>query len=78
VNLDDVQRSAVQAAGHVVFQPGLTVTGEQDVGKQRADERIQTADLLHLRVIIQALQGFAGCCTVLRSRWCQSGVKSGG
>jgi hypothetical protein len=48
--------------------------------------------LLQLRVIIQALQGFAGackcpiskrfsllrfatCCTVLRSRWCQSGVK---
>jgi hypothetical protein len=46
-----------------------------------------------LRVIIQALQGFARgckspiskgvsflplalCCTVLRSRWCQSGVKS--
>src|SRR5215210_3865332 len=45
-----------------------------------------------LRVITQALQGFAGpckfplskgvpflclapCCTVLRSRWCQSGVK---
>jgi hypothetical protein len=47
-----------------------------------------------LRVIIQALQGFAQgckspiskslsflcfarCCTVLRSRWCQSGIKRG-
>jgi hypothetical protein len=48
--------------------------------------------LLQLRVITQALQGFAGdckcsifrgvsflylaeCCTVLRSRWCQCGVR---
>jgi hypothetical protein len=60
--------------------------------KKRADERTRTADLTSLRVIIQALQGFAGvckrriskpfsllrlaaCCTVLRSRWYQSGVK---
>jgi hypothetical protein len=59
--------------------------------KKRADERTRTADLLQLRVIHQALQGFADscktrisrpiscprfalCCTVLRSRWCQSGV----
>ena len=61
--------------------------------KQRADERTRIAFLLQLRVIIQALQGFAGdckcrifrgisfaclaaCCTVLRSRWCQSGVRT--
>ena len=59
---------------------------------ERADERTRTADLISLRVITQALQGFAGdckcrifrgvsfpclapCCTVLRYRWCQSGVK---
>ncbi len=59
--------------------------------KNRADERTRTADLISLRVIIHALQGFAracksriskqlsllrlaACCTVLRSRWCQSGV----
>jgi len=58
---------------------------------ERADERTRTADLISLRVIHQALQGFAegcksrifkgvsflclaACCTVLRSRWCQSGV----
>jgi hypothetical protein len=57
----------------------------------RADERTRTADLTSLRVMHQALQGFAqackspiskplcflwpaACCTVLRSRWCQSGV----
>jgi hypothetical protein len=56
---------------------------------RRADSR--TADLLQLRVMHQALQGFsrgckpciskpfsllrlAQCCTVLRSRWYQSGV----
>ena len=61
-------------------------------GFWRADERTRTADACSLRVIPQALQGFAGdCkgrisrgfsllwfarfCTVLRSRWCQSGVK---
>jgi hypothetical protein len=61
--------------------------------KKRADELTRTADLISLRVIIQALQGFArGCksrmyrplaflgsalkCTVLRSRWCQNGVRS--
>ena len=59
----------------------------------RADERTRTADLISLRVIHQALQGFARackcrifrrlsllwvseCCTVLRSRWCQSGIRS--
>jgi hypothetical protein len=59
---------------------------------KRADERTRTADLLQLRVIHQALQGFARhcksriskpvsllclavCCSVLRSQWCQSGVK---
>jgi hypothetical protein len=59
---------------------------------QRADERTRTADLISLRMINQALQGFAGvckypiskrfpfpwlagCCTVLRSRWCQNGVR---
>jgi hypothetical protein len=57
----------------------------------RADERTRTAFLISLRVIIEALQGFAEackspiskpftflrlaeCCTVLRSRWCQSGI----
>jgi hypothetical protein len=61
--------------------------------KKRADERTRTAYPCSLRVITQALQGFAGpcktriskqlslhrfagCCTVLRSRWCQSGVNS--
>src|SRR5918993_3111985 len=60
----------------------------------RADERTRTADLLQLRVIHQALQGYArgckcrifrrlsllrvaACCTVLRSRWYQSGIKRG-
>jgi hypothetical protein len=59
---------------------------------RRADERTRTADLISLRVITQALQGFAEdcksrifrgvsfpclaeCCTVLRSRWYQSGIK---
>jgi hypothetical protein len=59
----------------------------------RADERTRTADLLQLRVITQALQGFAqpcksriskpisflslaACCTVLRSRWYQSGIRT--
>jgi hypothetical protein len=59
--------------------------------RRRADERTRTADLVSLRVIGQALQGFArGCksriskgysflrvaprCTVLRSRWYQSGI----
>ena len=59
---------------------------------ERADERTRTADPNSLRVIIQALQGFAqgckspidkpvsllcfaSCCTVLRSRWYQSGIK---
>jgi hypothetical protein len=58
----------------------------------RAGERTRSADLVSLRVIIQALQGLAQackpridkpvslpwlarCCTVLRSRWCQSGVR---
>ena len=58
---------------------------------RRADERTRTADLISLRVIHQALQGFArgcksrisrrlsllgvaACCTVLRSRWYQSGI----
>jgi hypothetical protein len=62
-------------------------------GKTRADERTRTADLISLRVIHQALQGFAGdcksrifkrfpllrvaaCCTVLRSRWYQSGIRT--
>ena len=57
----------------------------------RADERTRTAYPCSLRVITQALQGFAeacksrtsrrlsvlwvaGCCTVLRSRWYQSGI----
>ena len=59
----------------------------------RADERTRTTHLLQLRVISQALQGFArtcksriskplsfpwfaAYCTVLRSRWCQSGVRN--
>src|SRR5215212_6692102 len=63
----------------------------ENCDKKKADERARTADLLSLRVIIQALQRFAhsckcrinkelsvlrvaACCTVLRSRWCQSGV----
>jgi hypothetical protein len=88
----DDQRSAVQAGGHVLLLCGLGVAGEWDAGKQRADERTRTADLTSLRVISQALQGFAqecksciskgvsflclaACGTVLRSRWCQSGVK---
>src|SRR5215207_2273473 len=54
-----------------------------------ADERARTADLISLRMIIQALQGFANpltkpisflClvlrCTELRSRGCQSGAAS--
>jgi hypothetical protein len=62
--------------------------------KKRADERIRTAFLLQLRVIIHVLQAvaracksriskpvpflrFALCCTVLRSRWYQSGINSG-
>ena len=65
-------------------------SGEKE--SRRAD--LRTADLLQLRVISQALQGFAGgcktrisrgvsfpclaaCCTVLRSRWYQSGIKRG-
>ena len=57
--------------------------------KQRADERTRTADLLQLRVIGQWLQGCKSristgfsllcldqCCTVLRSRWYQSGVNT--
>jgi hypothetical protein len=61
--------------------------------KKRADERTRTADLLHLRVMHQALQGcaedckcrifrgvsfpcLAEYCTVLRSRWYQSGIRS--
>jgi hypothetical protein len=61
---------------------------------QRAEERTRTADPISLRVIGQALQGFAGdckccifrgvsflrlaeCCTVLRSRWYQSGINRG-
>jgi hypothetical protein len=60
--------------------------------KKRADERIRTAFLISLRVIIPVWQGFARarnlpiskplsllrlaqCCTVLRSRWGQSGIK---
>jgi hypothetical protein len=60
---------------------------------QRAHEQTRTADLISLRVINRALQGYAQdckpcihkaisflrlaqCCTVLRSRWCQSGVRS--
>jgi hypothetical protein len=60
---------------------------------QRADERTRTADLLSLRVIIVALQGFARACgfplskvvsllclarycNMLRSQWCQRGVRS--
>jgi hypothetical protein len=31
-------------------------------GKKRADERTRTADLISLRVITQALQGFALAC----------------
>ena len=59
---------------------------------ERSDERTRTADLVSLRTIIHAWQGFADgckcrvfrrfsllsfaeCCTVLRSRWYQSGVK---
>jgi hypothetical protein len=56
---------------------------------RRADERTRTAFLLRVRVITQALAGgcksrvfrgvsfpcLAPCCTALRSRWCQSGVK---
>jgi hypothetical protein len=37
--------------GHPVFL--------QIASRQRADERTRTADLLQLRVITQALQGFA-------------------
>jgi hypothetical protein len=61
---------------------------------ERAEERTRTADPISLRVIGQALQGFAGdcksrifrgvsflrlaeCCTVLRSRWYQSGINGG-
>jgi hypothetical protein len=61
--------------------------------KQRADERTRTANVISLRVITQALHGFARgckariskgvsflrldpCCTVLRSRWCQSGIRT--
>src|SRR5215204_5285954 len=36
--------------------------------KQRADERTRTADLLQLRVISQALQGFALACKYRISR----------
>ena len=60
--------------------------------KLGADERTRTADLISLRVIIQALQRFARgcnsriskpfsllrfaeCCTILRSRWYQIGIK---
>src|SRR5215216_7263507 len=61
---------------------------------ERADERTRTAYPCSLRVITQALQGFAQgckcriymqlsllrfaeCCTVLRSRWYQSGINRG-
>src|SRR5215213_10402264 len=61
--------------------------------KRRADERTRTAYPCSLRVITQALQGFAracksriyrrlsvlriaASCTVLRSRWYQSGIKT--
>ena len=61
-------------------------------GKESRRADLRTAHLLQLRVIHQALRGFAeGCksrisrqlsllrvaarCTVLRSRWCQNGVK---
>jgi hypothetical protein len=64
---------------------------ELKANSQRADERTRTADLISLRVITQALQGYAGGfktlipkafsllqfappCTVLRSRWYQSGI----
>jgi hypothetical protein len=63
-------------------------------GKRRADERTRTTYPCSLRVIHQALQGFArgwksrisrgvsfpclaACCTVLRSRWYQSGINKG-
>ena len=63
------------------------------LSEERADERTRTADLISLRVITHALQGFAQacisckakrfnrlwvapCCTVLRSRCCQSGVNT--
>jgi hypothetical protein len=66
---------------------------ELKANSQRADERTRTAYPCSLRVIHQALQGFAeackfrifrrlsmlriaGCCTVLRSRWCQIGVNT--
>ena len=55
-----------------------------------ADERNRTAFLLQLRVIVRPCRGLqirisrrlpllriAPCCTVLRSRWCQSGVDRG-
>src|SRR5215207_5188726 len=62
--------------------------------KEESRRRTRTADLLQLRVITQALQGFAvpckprisrrlsllwvaACCTVLRSRWYQSGINRG-
>ena len=70
-----------------------TVQGvcEASIKSRRADS--YRLPLLQLRVITQALQGFAGgcksriskrlsllwlaaCCTVLRSRWYQSGVRS--
>ena len=37
--------------------------------KGRADERTRTADLISLRVIGQALQGFAGRCRTRISKW---------
>jgi hypothetical protein len=40
---------------------GLSISSHF-AGKKRADERTRTADLISLRVIIQALQGFAQGC----------------
>ena len=76
----------VERAGHSTFLRYLQV-------KRRADERTRTAYPCSLRVITQALQGFArgckspiskrlsslrvaACCTVLRFRWYQSGIKT--
>ena len=42
--------------------PWRDLSGRHDPYKKRADERTRTADLSSLRVIIQALQGFAQAC----------------
>jgi hypothetical protein len=78
-------KSSIILLGAVIFLLLLQV-------KRRADERTRTAYPCSLRVMHQALQGFAeacksrisraisflclaACCTVLRSRWYQSGIK---